>query len=112
MTFEEKLLKVFKISIPVVIVIGLAIALGAQQVVYKQKSQPIDFSHALHAGKRQISCVFCHTGVKHGTNAGVPSVQDCMQCHQVITPETEGIQKKEEIQKLTKEYWEKKQPIK
>lgn len=111
MTFEEKLMKVFKISIPVVTIIGLAIAFGAQQVIYKQRPQPIDFSHSLHAGKRQISCVFCHTGVKHGTNAGVPSVQDCMQCHQVITPETEGVQKKEEIQKLTKEYWEKKQPI-
>lgn len=107
MAFEEKLLKFIKISIIPVILIVAGIGWGAHQVIYKQKSQPIAFSHQLHAGTRQISCVFCHSGVKHGTNAGVPSVQDCMQCHQVITPDTQGVQMKEEIQKLTKDYWEK-----
>lgn len=105
MAFEEKLLKIIKILIIPVILLAAAIGWGAQQYIYRQMPQPIAFSHQIHAGTRQISCTFCHTGVKHGTNAGVPSVQDCMQCHQVVATD------KPEIKKLTEEYWQKGRPI-
>ncbi|MBI2267468.1 MAG: cytochrome c3 family protein [Armatimonadetes bacterium] len=68
------------------------------------KAQPIAFSHARHAGVRQISCVFCHTGVLKGDMAGVPSVKDCMQCHQVVRPDSPEVQK-------IQEHWDKGTPI-
>jgi hypothetical protein len=56
--------------------------------------QPIAFSHRVHAGDKNISCVFCHPGVlpaeyagitTTGTpSAGVPPLQTCMLCHEKI----------------------------
>lgn len=90
--------------LPAILLAAVALAI-AHSVAYHQPRQPIAFSHALHAGDKRISCAFCHTGVKHGNNAGVPSVQDCMQCHQVVAPD------KPEIRKLHEEYWKKERPI-
>lgn len=45
--------------------------------------QPIKFSHELHAGKMDIDCQYCHTGVTKGRHALVPSVNICMNCHSV-----------------------------
>ena len=36
--------------------------------------QPIAFSHRIHAGENQISCLYCHTGASRSTLAGVPAV--------------------------------------
>ncbi|HEY4001960.1 MAG TPA: cytochrome c3 family protein, partial [Candidatus Xenobia bacterium] len=52
---------------------------------FRTEPQPIQFPHKVHAGERQIACTYCHTGAKKWDMAGVPSVQDCYQCHQVIT---------------------------
>ena len=47
-------------------------------------SQPLPFSHRLHAGDKQISCFFCHPGAMGGSQAGIPPLQTCMLCHQKI----------------------------
>lgn len=49
-----------------------------------QPTQPIAFSHKLHAGQYEIDCNYCHTGVRLGKSANIPSANICMNCHTVI----------------------------
>ncbi len=49
-----------------------------------EPAQPIKFSHKIHAGENQISCVYCHAGAEKGKTAGVPSPNVCMNCHKGI----------------------------
>jgi mono/diheme cytochrome c family protein len=44
-------------------------------------SQPIKFSHKLHAGKNKIDCQYCHHSASKSKHAGIPSVNVCMNCH-------------------------------
>lgn len=44
-------------------------------------TQPIPFSHALHAGQLGMDCRSCHTGVEKSARATVPTSQTCMTCH-------------------------------
>lgn len=46
--------------------------------------QPIKFSHKLHAGQYEVECEYCHSGVKKGKSAWIPSVNVCMNCHKYI----------------------------
>ncbi|MBI3500946.1 MAG: c-type cytochrome [Bacteroidetes bacterium] len=48
-------------------------------------TQPIKFSHQVHAGKLSINCVYCHSGAEKGKTAGVPSANVCMNCHKAIS---------------------------
>ncbi len=47
--------------------------------------QPIAFSHQLHAGKLQISCLYCHFGAEKSRQAGFPAASLCMNCHTLVT---------------------------
>ena len=58
--------------------IGLGRAKGYQPV------QPIYYSHKVHAGTNQISCLYCHGGAQYGKQANIPSVNICMNCHMAI----------------------------
>ncbi len=62
-------------------------------------SQPIKFSHKIHAGDNAIQCNYCHTGVENSKTAGIPSVMVCMNCHKVID-QTVNAGSKEEIAKI------------
>jgi mono/diheme cytochrome c family protein len=57
-------------------------ALGISQDY--QPEQPIAYSHMLHAGKMQISCIYCHSGAERGKTAGIPSANVCMNCHKFV----------------------------
>jgi len=46
--------------------------------------QPIHFSHKVHAGSNGIDCKFCHSSARTSKNAGIPSLNVCMSCHQNI----------------------------
>jgi cytochrome c551/c552 len=59
-----------------------AIGLGRQQNY--QPEQPIFYSHKVHAGTNQISCLYCHGGSWDSKMAGVPSLNVCMNCHAAI----------------------------
>lgn len=59
-----------------------AIDLGRSQGY--QPEQPIQFSHALHAGQNQIDCQYCHTGAEKSRHAVIPSVAVCMNCHKYV----------------------------
>ncbi len=62
-------------------------------------SQPIKFSHKIHAGDNAIQCQYCHTGVEKSKTAGIPPVMICMNCHKVID-QTANEGSKEEIAKI------------
>ena len=44
-------------------------------------SQPINYSHKLHAGDLGMDCRYCHFAVEKSSFAGVPPTQVCMNCH-------------------------------
>ncbi|WP_026955503.1 c-type cytochrome [Algoriphagus vanfongensis] len=102
--------KVLKSDGFVVIVTALVIALVAKTAIDGLYSvgvqqgyaptQPIAYSHALHAGTLEIQCQYCHTGVEIGRSANIPSPNICMNCHTHV----QNVQGKEgvspEIQKI------------
>jgi mono/diheme cytochrome c family protein len=47
--------------------------------------QPIHFSHRIHAGSNGIDCKFCHSAARVSKNAGIPSLNICMNCHKNIS---------------------------
>ena len=73
------------------LILGAAIAAGLTwlglALVFPYRvgpRQPIPFSHRIHAGVREISCVFCHDGVDRSPVAGMPEVSKCLLCHRVV----------------------------
>jgi len=62
--------------------INAFIGLGRQQGY--QPEQPIYYSHKVHAGTNQISCLYCHGGSQDSKQASIPSVNVCMNCHKGI----------------------------
>ena len=54
--------------------------------------QPIAYQHKPHIEVAELQCVFCHTGVDSGPEAGIPGVSTCMTCHEVIATDKPVIQ--------------------
>ena len=80
-------------------------------------TQPIAFSHKIHAGQNGINCVYCHTGAEKGKHSNIPSLNVCMNCHTYVQ---EGPSGTEEIGKIyaaldynpdTKEYGDNPTPV-
>jgi len=44
-------------------------------------TQPVPFSHELHAGELRLDCRNCHTTVETSAFAGMPSTETCLACH-------------------------------
>ena len=59
-----------------------------------QPTQPIAYSHALHAGVLKIPCQYCHYGAERGKHAGIPPASVCMNCH------TQVLKDKPEVMKI------------
>jgi hypothetical protein len=53
--------------------------------------QPIAFSHELHAGRLQVSCLYCHFGAEKSQHAGFPAASLCMNCHRLVTAPREQV---------------------
>lgn len=68
-----------------------AFTIGVQQGY--QPTQPIAFSHQIHAGQYEIDCQYCHTGVRKSKSANIPSANICMNCHTQVKAESPEIQK-------------------
>jgi len=73
---------------------------------FKERSptQPITFSHKLHAGSNGMPCLYCHRSAQTSRIAGIPAVADCRACHRYISTESP------EISKLIG-YWDRQEPI-
>ncbi len=65
-----------------------AIGLGRQRGY--QPTQPIYFSHKVHAGVNQINCLYCHGSAWESKHAGIPTLNICMNCHKVINAYEKG----------------------
>lgn len=63
------------------------IAFGRQQGY--QPTQPIKFSHELHAGINGIDCQYCHDGARRSKHAVIPATNTCMNCHKAVEKGTE-----------------------
>ncbi|WP_296703560.1 c-type cytochrome [Algoriphagus sp.] len=102
--------KVLKSDGFIIIVTALVVALVAKTAIdglytvgVQQgyaPTQPIAYSHKLHAGTLEIECQYCHTGVEIGKSANIPSPNICMNCHAYVqnVQGAEGISP--EIQKI------------
>ena len=66
--------------------------------------QPIAFSHRLHVNDVELDCQLCHVYARRSPVAGIPSVERCVGCHRVVSPD------RPEIQKVLR-YWEDEAPI-
>jgi len=73
----------------------------------KGPRQPIFFRHDVHAGQSRIPCMYCHASVAVSSEPGIPAVQTCFGCHQLITGSTD--EHKAEIKKV-QQAWIGKQP--
>lgn len=90
--------KAFKFGVAFffVLVVGKACIDGLVGIGINQgyaPTQPVSFSHKLHAGEYKIDCGYCHTGAYKSKSANIPSTNICMNCHNAIKQESPEIQK-------------------
>ncbi|MFP4259733.1 MAG: cytochrome c3 family protein [Opitutales bacterium] len=67
-------------------------------------TQPVPFSHALHAGELEIDCRYCHTFVDRSEHSNVPGSNVCMSCHSMVLPDSPQLE-------LVRETYETGEPI-
>jgi hypothetical protein len=75
-------------------IFGLVVSLVVGWVVfpkllYSSKKQPIDFNHALHNELVDEGCESCHFFRDDGSYAGVPTLAQCIDCHEEVNGESE-----------------------
>ncbi|MBD1397829.1 c-type cytochrome [Pontibacter sp. JH31] len=93
--YKSKAVRTLVVLIFVIVLLDLALGkvmgIGIQEGY--APTQPIAFSHKLHAGEHQIDCNYCHTTVYESKSASIPSANICMNCHSQIKTESPEIQK-------------------
>ncbi|MEZ4804966.1 MAG: c-type cytochrome [Bacteroidia bacterium] len=81
---------ILKLAIGAVVLGGLATYgyyFGVTEVAVQQgyaPTQPIKYSHKLHAGDLKIDCKYCHSTVEYSKQASIPSSNTCMNCHKAV----------------------------
>ena len=60
-----------------------------------EPTQPIAYSHRLHAGELGIACLYCHSGAERSRHAGIPAASVCMNCHRFITASRSAVRAEE-----------------
>ncbi len=84
-------LKYALLGVPPLIGLAVVVALiylwltGTPWRVGGPPQQPINFFHSVHVQTVGLDCLFCHREADKGPAATVPSVEQCMGCHSVIT---------------------------
>jgi len=90
---------VWRLGLAAVVSIGVLGAVTARELALVgvsqgyQPLQPIAFSHRLHAGESQVPCLYCHFGATRSRHAGIPPSAVCMNCHALLTNQTEDLRK-------------------
>jgi len=75
----------FMIGLAVSMILGWIIF---PKLLYSQKKQPIDFNHAMHNELVEEGCESCHYFREDGTYSGVPTIAQCMDCHEEVQGES------------------------
>lgn len=88
----------------VVAVLGTVFWFRPQWYQNYAPKQPIPFSHKRHAGKFNIPCLYCHGSAEYAAHAEVPGLETCMNCHNVVLPDSPLI-------KQVREVYESKKPL-
>lgn len=60
------------------------------KLLYSQKKQPVEFNHALHNVLDDLvekGCDNCHFFREDGTYSGVPTLAQCIDCHEEVQGE-------------------------
>ena len=57
------------------------------KVLYSQKKQPIEFNHVLHNELVEDGCESCHFFREDGSYSGVPTLDQCIECHEEVNGE-------------------------
>ena len=95
------------ILLPPALLATLALLLAAPPIVGALQppvEQPIAFPHPQHVQLAQLDCQFCHRMAAVSAEAGLPAVEQCVMCHQVVRQDSP------EVQKLI-QAWNSQQPI-
>jgi hypothetical protein len=58
------------------------------KLLYSRKTQPIDFNHVLHVEAVEEGCESCHFFREDGSFAGVPKLEQCIECHEEVQGES------------------------
>jgi len=53
--------------------------------------QPVPYSHKLHVGELGLDCRYCHVSVEVSPVANVPPTRTCMNCHKLVTRDSEKL---------------------
>lgn len=67
-----------------------------------EPTQPIAFSHRLHAGELEIGCTYCHKDAEKGRHAGLPAASTCMNCHETVRNTWSAVRTEEEAARQEK----------
>ncbi|MDB4993313.1 MAG: Molybdopterin oxidoreductase subunitprotein [Myxococcaceae bacterium] len=51
-------------------------------------TQPVPYSHRLHAGQMGMDCRYCHANIERSAHAMIPATQTCMGCHAIVKTES------------------------
>lgn len=96
--------KLWWILIGSLILVGVVAAiLVTRMQALAAPEQPLAYSHRVHV-ESGIQCLYCHSNALRSDIAGIPSVQLCMGCHEVIATDNPVVQE-------VAGYWERQEPI-
>lgn len=62
-----------------------------------EPTQPVAYSHRVHAGDLQMPCLYCHFGAEKSRHAGIPPVNVCMNCHKFVTAPLGAVRAEDEL---------------
>ena len=103
-------LAVFLFSGALGVAFGASILWPSRREAGYEPVQPIEYSHALHAGELKIDCLYCHSQAETGAQATVPSVATCMKCHEQVQNKDDDGELTPAMQTLV-DHWEQQRPI-
>jgi hypothetical protein len=60
------------------------------KLLYSKKAQPIPFNHKLHTAEVADGCASCHYFREDGSFSGIPTLEECMTCHDEAIGESDA----------------------
>ena len=86
----KKWINLLVLGAPVYLVALVAYGVTPEAIrIGYQPTQPVAYSHALHAGELGLDCRYCHSTVERAGEAAVPPAAVCMNCHSQVKKDSE-----------------------